>query len=254
VTRGSGASTIWGERRFFVPGVVFLGVLGILLALSGAFAGIAGDGQPAALVGIAAVLGGGLAGYPLGIALYIPFGLVWRYVIGDYNHFIPCTDFCQNFLEATTDDPQSLTSVNPFRAQARQGLTDRQAAKRFTGFMYERFAPDAVHIPVRGRWETVHTIGGMVSAVVFGMGLSPLVVLSVQHSTPWWAQNGTRAGTLALAAVATTLLISHFVIIAREAGAIERQWQVWLLDVLRRRPQVLDAAALPADLVDWSLG
>lgn len=244
---------IGGQRRFLVPGTVFLVVLALLLALSGTFAELDIEGDQAGFLSIAAVLAGGIAGYPLGLILYIPFGLVWRYPIGDYNHFIPSQELCRKFLALTEQHPEASTALGAFRTQARKGVDDPGTARRFMGFLYERYTPEAADRPPRGRWETMHTMGGMWSAIFFGVGLSPLAVLAAEHGTPWWDDTALLIGVAVAAFLVLSFLAIHFVIIGREAGKMETQWAEWWLDLVRRRPEILEAAPVGDRFREWAL-
>ncbi len=241
---------IWGQRRFFVPGVVFLAVVALAVALSGTFAELqVGEGQ-AGLAAIAVVIAGGIAGYPLGLILYIPFALVFRWPMGGYDRFLHFRRFCTDFLAATE---ASVASLGTFRTGCKEALDDSKRAERFYASFYERFVPDRVDRLARGRWETMHTVGGMVVAITFGLGLSPLVVAVTPHGTPWWDDVGIRASVSSAAAIVVVLLALHAILIARDAADVERQWAVWWLDLVRRRPQILQAAALGDEFNRWTL-
>ncbi len=245
--------TIWGERRFLVPGIVFLAVLVLLYGLSGTFRGADGNAQELAFAAIAAVLAGGLAGYPLGLVLYIPVALVWRCIIGDYNRFVPYDKLCTQFLADTAENEQSGTALSCFRDRASKGVEDPEIGNRFWGFMYERFGPMAADRPARGRWETMHTAGGMISAIAFSIPLSTLAILPVRHDVPWWDQFSVALSVGVIAAVVIFLLLVHARIIAKEAATIEEQWYQFMIDVVRRRPEILEAAALRDEFDEWAL-
>jgi hypothetical protein len=240
---------IWGQRRFFVPGVVFLAVLAIAAALSGSFAGFHMEEGQAGLAAIAAVVAGGVAGYPLGLILYIPFAFLFR-AIGGYGHFVHFKEFCASFLTATESSADSLGAV---RALCQEGLGDAKRAEKFYESFYERFVPERVDRPARGRWETFHTSGGMISAIIFGSSLSPLFVAVTDHETPWWDDRGILASMVSIAIVVIGLLGWHALILAREAAATEKQWADRWLDVIRRRPDILEAAALDKEFDRWAL-
>jgi hypothetical protein len=241
---------IWGQRRFFVPGVVFLAVLAMPLALSGTFAEFQVEEGQAGLAAIAVVIAGGIAGYPLGLILYIPFAFFFRWPIGGYGRFLDFRKFCAHFLTATESAPASLET---FRTRCQEGLDDPNRAERFYASFYDRFVPDRVDRSARGRWETMHTIGGMIFAIIFGLGLSPLVVAVTPHKTPWWDDVGILASVVSIGAVVVVLLTTHAILIARDAADMERQWAVWWLDLVRRRPQILQATALGDEFNRWTL-
>lgn len=248
--------TIWGERRFLVPGIVFLSWLTLLAALSGGLARLAENGQSGAAVALAAVVAGGIAGYPLGLILHTPWAWLFRTVLGDYAHFMDFGQFARDFvaLRPPANGVRGLTDFqeecqraidSDKRTHGRQFLgPDRQERQRqFFGFLYERLAPEATTRKAKGRWETFQTIGGMMSAIV-AASLTYVVILAIEHDVTWRDERWPFIA-LALSGVSIlVLLFQHARTIAYQAAEIDEQWSRLLLSMLRRNPAMLDMAVV----------
>jgi len=232
--------TIWGERRFFVPGVVMLAVLAVALALSGSFNKFEKSDTEIGIAAIAAIAAGGLAGYPLGIILYAPFALLFR-LMGSYNHYVDYYQLCDELIRICQAGGVRFESL---RARSREALGDPNAERTLLGYLYERLAPNAVRWPAEGRWETYHTIGGMIVAIVLGFIISIPVVLVVPHGDPWWDQRNVLLSVSLITTVVLAALLLHTIVIAREAAAMQRQWFRLLFDLLQRKPELADVVAL----------
>ena len=246
---------IWHERRVFVPGIVFLAVLAIAVALSDTLRTAEVEAEQGALAGIAVVIAAGIAGFPLGLICYMPFGLLFRWPIAIYAHLVRDQEFCTCFLRVMNDRSFGpwAEQLDSFRTQCESACRDPQRATRFRGFLYERFAPEAVRTPARRRWETVHTIGGMVFAIIFGLLLSYPVVSAVDHGTAWWEDGRVLASVLSVTLVVLSLLVAYAWVMAREAGLMEEWWWRRWLELLRRKPEILQVAAVDDKLNKWLL-
>lgn len=234
--------TIWGERRFFVPGIVMLTILAITAALSGCFGELEQSETEAGLAAIAAIAAGGLAGYPLGVILYAPFAFFFR-LAGNYNRYVDYHRLCGELHSiCSVEKVCSGGHLESLRARSLAALGHSDAERILLGYLYERFAPDAVRGPSRGRWETYHTIGGMVIAIVFALVVSVPVVLVAPHRTPWWDHGPVLMALTLMSAFVLLLLVVHANAIAKEAAAMETQWSDLLLDLVRSNPELMEIA------------
>lgn len=232
---------LWGQRRYLVPGLVFLGVTATLFAISGVFRDLNASDTQVGVGAIAAVVASGLVGWPLGLTLNIPFDLLFR-LFGNYDRFTHYDTFCEEFrhLTARRLSPAGLDDFKALCPEAR----DRNGERRFFGFLFERFAPDAVRGPSQGRWETFHTIGGMISAILFAFLFSRIAIPMLPHDQPWWTVPGVRRAALGIGLLVVLCLLVRAWIIANEAGDMQSRWGRYFLAHVRRSPEILNIAAV----------
>ncbi len=243
---------IWNERRFLFSGIVFLTVSSLMLLLSGGFEGL-GETDAKAFAAIAAVVAAGISGYPLGLILYAPFDLIFRFW-GYYGLYYKNKENCSKFADILEDAAQRPNSpARALRGFAEAAAKDRTQATQFITSFYRRFAAEAVKRPARTRWERFNTAGGFLVAIVAGIGLSPLVVLAVDGADPWWDDSFLLRAVSYVALFILLILVGHMHVIALEAVRIDMVWLDDWFDAVERRPEILEMAGLDPSLDQWVL-